>query len=289
MPSIKAIHSKIASVKNIQKITRAMQMVAASKMRKAQDRMKASRPYAVKILGVIRHLATAHPEYRNTYMEHRDIKAVGYIVVTTDRGLCGALNLNILKETMLEFKKWSAKNVEQEVCAVGNKADAFFHKYGIKIAAKINNIDVDTGAGDLIGAVKVVMDAYRDGRVDALYICFNQFVSTMAQRPRVLQLLPIIPEEPEEKTEEHYWDYIYEPDSRELLDSLLQRYIEMGVYQAVVENLACEQSARMIAMMNATDNAGTLIDNLRLAYNKARQATITTEISEIVGGAEALK
>lgn len=279
------IKSKIASVKNIQKITRAMQMVSASKMRKAQDRMQASRAYAEKILEVMHHLAAAHPEYHHPYMQVRDIKRVGYIVVTTDRGLCGALNLNVLKNTVIELQQWTQKKVEQDICVIGNQGDTFFRRAGSNIVAKAKCLEEQANVKDLIGIIKVMLDSYDEGKIDALYLSHSKFISTMTQQPTMLQLLPIV-NETDKKS--HYWDYIYEPDAKTLLDRLLTRYVEMQVYQGVVDNLACEQSARMLAMMNATENAGKLIDELRLSYNKERQAAITREINEIVGGAEAI-
>lgn len=263
-----------------------MQMVAASKMRTAQERMRATRPYAEKILEVVHHLAAAHPEYKHPYMQTREIKKVGYIVITTERGLCGALNLNVLKTTVLELKAWHEKNIAQDLCVLGNKAETFFQQMGANIVAKARHLGEEANIKDLIGIVKVMLDTYDAGKIDALYLSYNKFINTMSQRATVAQLLPITAA-PETKT--HYWDYIYEPDAKLLLNQLLGRYIEMQVYQGVVENLASEQSARMIAMMNATDNAKKLIDDLQLAYNKARQAAITREISEIVGGAEAIQ
>ena len=263
-----------------------MQMVAASKMRKAQDRMNATRPYAAKILNVISHLATAKPEYRNFYMGVREIKRVGYIVITTDRGLCGPINLNVLKETLLEIKNWMSKGVKQDLCLVGNKADSFFRRVGGNIVAKASLLEDITGIKDLIGSVKVMFDAYADQTIDALYVSYNKYVNTMIQQAVVQQLLPI---ETKEENKHRNWDYIYEPDAKYLLDGLLTRYIETQVYQAVVENIACEQAARMVAMKNATDNADKIIKDLQLAYNKARQATITCEIAEIVGGAAAIE
>lgn len=280
------IKSKIASVKNIQKITRAMQMVSASKMRKAQDRMRASRAYADKILDVMHHLSAAHPEYKHPYMQVREVKRVGYIVITTDRGLCGALNLNTLKTTVAQLHEWQQKNVKQDLCVIGNKADTFFRHVGSNIVAKAKCLEEQANVKDLIGIVKVMLDAYDEGRIDALYLSHSKFINTMTQQPTILQLLPIVGKHDEKA---HYWDYIYEPDAKILLNQLLPRYIEMQVYQGVVDNLACEQSARMIAMMNATDNAGKLIDELKLTYNKERQAAITREITEIVGGAEAIQ
>lgn len=280
------IKSKITSVQNIRKITRAMQMVSASKMRKAQDRMQASRAYADKILEVVHHLSAAHPEYKHPYMQVREVKRVGYIVITTDRGLCGALNLNTLKATIAQLHEWQQKNIEQDLCVIGDKADTFFRRVGDNIVAKAKCLEEQANVKDLIGIVKVMLDAYEENRIDALYLSHSQFINTMTQRPTILQLLPITAKH-DEKT--HYWDYIYEPDAKILLNRLLSRYIEMQVYQGVVDNLACEQSARMIAMMNATENAGKLIDELKLSYNKERQAAITREITEIVGGAEAIK
>lgn len=288
MTSAKEIRAKIGSIKSIQKITQAMQMVAASKMRKAQDRMQATRPYASKILDVVHHLACAHPEYRHAYMQVREIKRVGYIVVTSDRGLCGALNLNVLKETFTALQQWTAKKVEQDLCIIGNKADTFFRKYGCNIIAKAKCLEEEANVKDLIGVVRVMLDAYSEGHIDALYLSYSKFVNTMVQRPTIAKLLPLdAPQQAEERR--HYWDYIYEPEARKLLAHLLSRYVEMEVYQGVVENLASEQSARMVAMMNATENAGGLINELKLDYNKSRQAAITREITEIVGGAEAVK
>ena len=285
MSSSREIRSKIASIKNTQKITRAMQMVAASKMHKAQNRMNATRPYTEKILSVITNLAGAHPEYKNLFMEVRDIKRIGYIVVTTDKGLCGPLNLNVLKETIIELKNWASKGVEQDLCLIGNKADSYFKHFGKNIVSKTSLGDDKTGLKNLIGTVKLIFEEYANKKIDALYISYNKFVNTMSQRALIQQLLPI---EPGNKEQGHYWDYIYEPDAKYLLDKLLRRYVEMQVYQGVVENIACEQAARMLAMKNATDNATDVIADLQLAYNKARQAMITREIAEIVGGAAAI-
>ena len=285
MTTAKEIRSKIGGIKNIQKITKAMQMVAASKMRKAQQRMNASRPYADKILYVISHLMKAHPEYRHIFMEVRPVKCVGFIIITTDRGLCGSLNTNELRVVVKKLKEYSDQKVEQALGLVGNKADSFFRRFGGNIIVKANRIDDETGLKDLIGAVKVMTDSYRKKYIDALFLCSNEFVNTMVQRPKIQPLLPIASEESKET---YIWDYIYEPDSKMLLDQLLTRYIESQVYQAAVENLACEQAARMLSMKSATDNAGKLMDDLKLIYNKARQAAITNEISEIVSGAQAI-
>ncbi|WP_163836308.1 F0F1 ATP synthase subunit gamma [Spartinivicinus ruber] len=282
----KEIRTQIASIKNTQKITSAMEMVAASKMRKAQDRMQHSRPYALRIREVVGHIANSTPEYRHAYMTDREVKRVGFIVVSTDRGLCGGLNINLFKQTINEMKAWDDKGVEVDLCLVGNKAGAFFRHFGGNIEALINGLGDTPTPSDLVGGVKVMLDAYDEGKIDRLFLVYNQFVNTMTQKPHTEQLLPLKPIE--DKALKHHWDYIYEPDAKELLDGLLVRYIESQVYQAVVENNACEQAARMVAMKSATDNAGDLIGELQLVYNKARQAAITQEISEIVGGAAAV-
>jgi F-type H+-transporting ATPase subunit gamma len=283
----KEIKTQIASIGSTRKITSAMEMVAASKMRKAQDRMQSSRPYARSIRGVIQHLATANPEYRHTYMHEREIKRVGFIVVATDRGLCGGLNVNAFKAAVSKMKEFHDQNVEVDICAMGSKAITFFRNYGGNVVAAKGGLGDAPELEQLIGAVKVMLDAYDAGTLDRLYIVSNDFVNTMTQKPTVDQLLPITASEDDE-TPKHSWDYLYEPDAKELLDGLLLRYVESLVYQAVIENNACEQAARMLAMKNATDNAGNLIDELQLVYNKARQAAITQEISEIVGGAAAV-
>lgn len=287
MAGAKEIRSKIASIKNTQKITSAMEKVATSKMRKAQQRMAASRPYAERIRQVIGHLAKANPEYRHPFMMEREIKRVGYIVVTTDRGLCGGLNINLFKAMLQNLKDWRDQNVEADFCAVGGKGASFFRSYGGNVVAAISKLGEEPSINDLIGSIKVMLDAYIEGRIDCLYLVSNRFVNTMMQKPEVQQLLPLEAKE-EEGMQKGLWDYIYEPDAQQLLDALLVRYVESQVYQSVVENSACEQSARMIAMKNATDNAGELINELQLIYNKARQAAITQEISEIVGGAAAV-
>jgi F-type H+-transporting ATPase subunit gamma len=281
------IRTKIGSIKNTQKITRAMELVAASKMRKAQMRMSTSRPYANKIRQVIGHVANSHTEYSHPYLKRRDqIKRVGFIIISTDRGLCGSLNINLFKTTVLAMEEWRKQGVEIDLCLIGHKAENFFKRFGGNIVAKAERLGDAPAIADLIGIVKVMLDAYNDNRLDALYVTHNVFVNTMSQKPVIEQLLPV--EIVESESKGHYWDYIYEPDARELLNLLLVRYIETQVYQGVVENLASEQAARMVAMKNATDNAGQLINDLQLVYNKARQAAITREIAEITAGAEAL-
>ena len=282
----KEIRNQIKSVKNTQKITRAMEMVAASKMRKAQDRMSASRPYAEKIRNVISHLAHAHPEYKHTYMKEREVKRVGFIIISSDRGLCGGLNSNLFRANVRELRNWDEKGVGIDLCTVGTKATGYFRRLGSKILADAGHLGDAPEIEDLIGTVKVMLDAFDNGEIDRLYVVYNKFVNTMTQEPRLDQLLPI--EKSESKELEHHWDYIYEPEAKEVLTDLLTRYIESLVYQALVENIACEQAARMVAMKAASDNAGSMIDDLELVYNKARQAAITQELSEIVSGAAAV-
>ncbi len=286
MAGAKEIRTKIKSIQNTQKITKAMEMVAASKMRKAQERMHATRPYAEKIGNVVAHLALAHPEYRHTYLVEREPKRVGFIVVSTDRGLCGGLNINLFKLLVGEMRGWDERGAEIDLCLIGAKALGFFKRLGGNVVAEISHLGDEPGVHDLIGAIKVMLDAYTEARIDRLYLAHNRFVNTMTQEPLVSQLLPVVPAEDESL--KHHWDYIYEPDAKEVLDALMSRYIESLVYRGVMENLACEQSARMVAMKAASDNAGTLIDELQLAYNKARQAAITQELSEIVSGAAAV-
>ncbi len=283
----KEIRSKIASVKNTQKITKAMEMVAASKMRKAQERMHAARPYANKIRKVIAHLGLAHSEYKHPYLVPREqIKRIGLIVVSTDRGLCGGLNSNLFRDLLRRMKKWSEQGIEMDLSIIGNKAVGFFSRLGAHIVAQATHIGDQPTVERLIGSVKVMLDAYTRGDVDAVYIVSNNFVNSMTQSPKVEQLLPVLPDTDEDM--KYHWDYIYEPDAQEVIDQLLKRYIESLVYQDVIENIACEQAARMVAMKSASDNAGELIDELQLIYNKARQAAITQELSEIVGGAAAV-
>jgi len=283
----KEIRTKIGSVKNTQKITKAMEMVAASKMRKAQDRMRAARPYADKIRNVMAHLGAANPEYRHPYLFQREeIRRVGVIVVSTDRGLCGGLNSNMFRELLRKMKEWDKNGVEIDLSIIGNKAVGFFSRINSNIVAQLTHIGDTPGSDTLIGSVKVMLDAYADEKIDALYMVSNEFINSMTQSPSIEQLIPAEPVE--DKDFQHHWDYIYEPDAKEVLDLLMERYIESLVYQAVVENIACEQAARMVAMKSASDNAGTLIEELQLVYNKARQAAITQELSEIVGGAAAV-
>ena len=288
MASGKEIRTQIGSIKNTQKITSAMEMVAASKMRKAQDRMAATRPYSDKIYNVIQHLAFAHPEYKHPYLQDREeTKRVGYIIVSSDRGLCGGLNNNLFKTVLTEIKDKSDKGLEVDVCTIGQKASNFFSRLPVNHAGQAVQLGDAPHPHELIGTVKVMLDAYNEGRIDSLYLVYNEFVNTMTQEDKVVRLLPAKPEKPSKELS-HHWDYIYEPDAKEVLDNLLIRYIESLVYQGVVENIACEQASRMIAMKSATDNAGDLIDDLQLVYNKARQAAITQEISEIVAGAAAV-
>ena len=282
----KEVKTKIISIKSTQKITSAMEMVAASKMRRAQERRQLGKPYADRIRAVVGQIANAVSEYKHQYMEQREIKRVGYIIVSTDRGLCGGLNTNLFKQTIQSMKAWSDQEVEIDLCAVGNKGAAFFGSFGGNIVATVKDLGDQPSASDLIGGVKVMLDAYAEGKIDRLYVVSNEFVNTMTQKPVVEQLLPLQPTEDDKLR--HHWDYLYEPDAKELLDGLLVRYIESQVYQGVVENKACEQAARMIAMKSATDNAGDLINELQLLYNKARQAAITQELSEIVSGAAAV-
>jgi len=282
----KEIRTQIKSVQNTQKITRAMEMVAASKMRKAQDRMAASRPYDDKMRSVIAHLAHAHPEYKHSYMEEREVKRVGFIVVSTDRGLCGGLNSNEFRALLRDLREWHDKGAQIDLCTLGSKAAGYFRRLGSTIVAETSHLGDQPKVADLIGSVKVMLDAFDNGKIDKLFVVYNRFVNTMTQQPMIDQLLPI--EKDENKELEHHWDYIYEPEAKDVLNDLLTRYVESLVYQAVVENIACEQAARMVAMKAASDNAGNMIGDLKLAYNKARQAAITQELSEIVGGAAAV-
>ena len=282
----KEIKTKIASVQNTQKITNAMEMVAASKMRKAQESMAASRPYATNIRHVIGHIALGNLEYRHPYMDERPVKRVGYIVVSTDRGLCGGLNTNLFKKVLADAAKWQSQEAEVEFAVVGSKATSFFNNMGAKVTAQISGLGDSPSLTDLVGSVQVMLKAYDDGEIDKLFIVYNKFVNTMTQESTIDQLLPL-PKSDDDKIK-HRWDYIYEPDANVLLDQLLVRYVESQVYQGVVENIACEQAARMVAMKAATDNAGDLIDDLQLIYNKARQSAITQELGEIVAGAAAV-
>jgi F-type H+-transporting ATPase subunit gamma len=286
MASGKEIRTQISSIQSTQKITSAMEMVAASKMRKAQDRMQVGKPYAQRIRSVVGHIANANPEYQHMYMIQREVKRVGFVIVSTDRGLCGGLNMNLFKAAIKSMKGYADQDIGIDLCLVGAKATAFFNSYGGNVVAAVRDLGEDPAIADLIGGVKVMLDGYSDGKIDKLYLVSNEFVNTMTQNPTVEQLLPLQAEESKEM--KHHWDYLYEPDAQELLEGLLTRYVESQVYQAVVENGACEQASRMLAMKNATDNAGDLIDDLQLVYNKARQAAITQELSEIVSGAAAI-
>jgi len=289
MAGAKEIRLTIQSTQKTRKMTRAMEMVAASKMRKTQDRMRASKPYATKIYDVVKHIARANSEYRHPFMVERSVARIGLIVVTTDRGLCGGLNTNLLRETLLKIRAFKEKGHEVDLCVIGRKGQVFFNRFGGKVLASVANLGDTPQLKDLLGSVKVMLDAFYEGKIDALHIVYNEFVNTMTQKPSIKQLLPLPKSQEDEKKLGHHWDYIYEPDSKELLDMLLERYIELQVYQGVVENIACEQAAKMIAMKNATDNALELIKQFQLAYNKARQAAITQELAEIVCGTAALE
>lgn len=282
----KEIRTQISSIKSTQKITSAMQLVAASKMRKAQDRMELGRPYTDRIREVIGHLAGATSEFRHHYLESREVKRAGFIIISTDRGLCGGLNVNLFKSVLKEVKAYQDQGVEVDLCLIGAKSTSFFKSVGGNVVAAKTHIGEEFNAHELIGSVKVMLDAFDEGSIDHLSVVYNKFVNTMTQAPTIQQLLPLPPVENEEMR--NHWDYIYEPDDATLLEGLLTRYIESQVYQGVVENSACEQAARMIAMKSATDNAGDMIDGLQLIYNKARQASITQELSEIVSGAAAV-
>ena len=286
MANAKELRKQIGSIKNTQKITSAMEMVAASKMRKSQERMARGRPYSDHMKDVIGHVANASPEYRHGFMIEREVKRVGYIVVTTDKGLCGGLNINLLKATVNSIKKWVDQDVEVDLCLIGNKGAQFFRSYGGNVIAASSHVSESPALSDLIGSIKVMLDAFEAGKVDKIFLSNNVFVNTMTQTPTISQLVPLDPAEDAEM--KHRWDYIYEPDARQLIEGLVTRFIESQAYQAVVENGACEQAAKMIAMKNATDNAGDMVDELQLIMNNARQAAITQELSEIVGGAAAV-
>ncbi|MFT4721317.1 MAG: F-type H+-transporting ATPase subunit gamma [Candidatus Azotimanducaceae bacterium] len=286
MANAKELRKQIGSIKNTQKITSAMEMVAASKMRKAQDRMSRGRPYSDHIRTVIGHVANASPEYRHQYMVEREIKRVGYIVVTTDKGLCGGLNINLLKATVKDIKTWVDQGIEVDLCLIGNKGAQFFRSYGGNVVAASNHVSENPSMVDLIGSIKVMLEAFDTGKVDKIILANNVFKNTMTQVPTLRQLVPLAAVE--DKSMAHRWDYIYEPDARELIEGLITRFLESQVYQAVVENVACEQAAKMIAMKSATDNAGDMVDELQLIMNNARQAAITQELSEIVSGAAAV-
>jgi F-type H+-transporting ATPase subunit gamma len=286
MAGSKEIRVKIASIKNTQKITKAMQMVAASKMRKAQDRMRAARPYAEKIRQVIGHLRFANPDYKHSFLVERPVKTTGLIIISTDRGLAGGLNINLFKVVVAYIKAAQGRGEKVKLCLIGSKGVAFFRRLGLPILATATHLGDRPEVAQLIGAMKVMLDEYRSGEIDKLALAHNLFVNTMSQKGEISQLLPVQATD-EDRLQDH-WDYIYEPSAADLLDDLLTRYIESQVYQGAVENVACEMAARMVAMKSATDNAGNLISELQLIYNKARQAAITTELSEIVGGAAAV-
>ena len=288
MPGEKEIRNKIRSVKNMQKITKAMEMVAAAKIRKAQAQMEASRPYAERIRRVIGHLGNANPDYKHPWLVEREAKRVGYIVISTDRGLCGGLNVNMFKHVIGELAEWREKNIEVDLTLVGAKAVQFFRRLGGNVVGTATHLGDRPHINDLIGAIKIMLDSYSEGTIDRLFLVHNTFVSTMSQKPETKDILPVSAIDLGDEVLQEHWDYIYEPDAVDLLDDVLMRYIESQVYRGAVENFACEMAAKMVAMKSATDNAGDIIDKLQLDYNKARQAAITQEISEIVGGAAAV-
>jgi F-type H+-transporting ATPase subunit gamma len=286
MANLKEIRTKIGSVKNTQKITKAMEMVAASKLRRTQDRMEATRPYADKIRTVIGHLYNANPEYRHPFLFEREAKRVGYIVITTDRGLCGGLNVNTFRVLLKDLQEWRNKGVEAELCMIGAKGVQYFRNLDVNVVGAATHLGEDPKVADLVGAINIMLNSFIDGKIDRLFLVHNQFVNTMSQAPAIETLIPVQAVDADDLST--HWDYIYEPDAVGLLDSVLMRYIESQVYRGAVENVACEMAAKMVAMKSATDNAGEMIDQLQLDYNKVRQAAITQEISEIVGGAAAV-
>lgn len=288
MAGAKEIRTKIASVRNTQKITKAMEMVATSKMRKTQERMTAGRPYSETIRKVISHIAKGSIGYKHPFLTEREIKKVGYLVVSTDRGLCGGLNINLFKATLNEFKTWKDKDVSVELGLVGSKGVSFYQNLGLNVRSQVTGLGDNPEMERIVGMVNEMIEAYRNGEVDAVCVAYNRFENTMSQKPVIEQLLPLPKLDNDELETKGSWDYLYEPSPQVLLDSLLVRYLETQVYQAIVDNLASEQAARMVAMKAATDNAGTLIDELQLVYNKARQASITNELNEIVAGAAAI-
>jgi len=286
MPGTKEIRTKIASVKSTQKITKAMEMLAASKMRRAQDRMRLARPYADKIRSVIGHLNEANPDYRHPFLVEREVKSVGIIVISTDRGLCGGLNANAFKTVLLATRDYQSRGVAVNLCLMGTKAVAFFRRLSLPIMGTVTGLGDRPHLNTLLGAVKVMLDAYREGKIDRLLLVHAEFVNSMTQKSKTVQLLPV--ETLDAADLQEHWDYIYEPEAGEILDGLLMRYIESQVYRGAVENIACEMAARIVAMKAASDNAVQLIADLQLAYNKERQAGITKELAEIVGGAAAV-
>jgi F-type H+-transporting ATPase subunit gamma len=288
----KEIRTQISSIKNTQKITRAMEMVAASKMRKTKERMQATRPYSKKISQIIKHLAYANPEYKHPFLINRDVKRVGIIVITSDRGLCGGLNSNLFRAILKDLSTWEENNIQIDICTIGTKGGSFFSGINANVVGQIGKLGDTPHLNDIVGIIKILLDSFANGAIDELYVASNEFVNTMTQNPTIEKLLPVTAGELDDDADEHFgnrhWDYLYEPDAKEVLDRLLTRYIESIIYQGVVENNACEQSARMVAMKSASDNAGNIIDELQLVYNKARQAAIRQEISEIVAGAAAV-
>jgi F-type H+-transporting ATPase subunit gamma len=286
MPSGKEIRTQMASVRSTEKITKAMQMVAASKLRRTQVRMQTSRPYAERIRTVIGHLSEANPDYHHPFLDKREVKRVGHIIISTDRGLCGSLNVNMFRAVVADLRNWRERGIESDLCLVGAKALAYFRRLKVNIVATTSHLGEIPRVADLVGTITTMTDAYVKGEVDQVFLVYNEFVNTMRQVPQVKTLLPVEPMDKDELQE--HWDYIYEPDARDLLEHVLTRYIESQVYRAALENVACENAAKMVAMKAATDNAGKFIDALELQYNKARQATITREIAEIVGGAAAV-
>ena len=286
MANLKEIRTKIGSVKNTQKITKAMEMVAASKMRRTQQRMRETRPYADKMRTVIGHLYKANPEYRHPFLVEREVKRIGYIVVTTDRGLCGGLNVNTFRALLKDMKAWRDKGVEVDLCLIGAKGVQFLRSLDVNVVGAATHLGEDPKVADLVGSIKIMLDAYIEGRIDRLYLMSSEFINTMSQQPVIKTLIPVEAIDADDLPQ--HWDYIYEPDAVDLLDAVLMRYIESQVYRATIENVACEMASKMVAMKSATDNAIKFIDQLQLDYNKARQAAITQEISEIVGGAAAV-
>ena len=287
MAGAKEIRTQIKSIGSTRKITKAMEMVAASKMRRAQERMKKARPYAMKMRNVVAHASSAHSEYKHPYLlDREEVKAIGYIIVSSDRGLCGGLNSNLFRKVVSEMSDWNDQGVKINVSVIGKKASGFFKRFGANVVSEVIDLGDAPQLEELVGAVKVMMDDYNAGNIDRLFVVYNNFVNTMTQKPTTEQLIPIVASS-EEQTK-HHWDYIYEPEAKDIIDVLMTRYIESLVYQAAADNSACEQAARMVAMKSATDNAGKLIDELQLVYNKARQAAITQELSEIVSGAAAV-
>ncbi len=287
MGTAKEIKGRIRSIKNTQKITRAMEMIAASKLKKARERMEMARPYAALAQQVISHVANAHPEYKHPYLIPREVKRVGFIIVSTDRGLCGGLNINLFKRALKEIKFSTDQKIQVDLALIGQKSQNFFKRLNHEIIAYAHHLGDKPTVMQLIGSVKIMLDSYDAGKIDRLYLISNEFVSTISQKPYCQQILPVIPKI--DKTLSHHWDYLYEPDAKSLLTLLLRRYVESQVYVGVIENIACEHASKMLAMRNATDSARDVINSLQLAYNKARQAMITKELAEICSGADAIE